>query len=95
MWIPNWAKESPTAFGSRPCQPNTKYDSQATPNLQYHVQPLSLDAFRAVVVGGAKVQPFGMPKFADLRDEDLVALQNFVRQQAEVGAKAAEKAEAK
>ena len=36
-----------------------------------------------------------MPKFADLRDEDLVALQNFVRQQAEVGAKAAEKAEAK
>ena len=26
--MPNWANESPTAFGSRPCQPKTKYDSQ-------------------------------------------------------------------
>ena len=27
-WIPTWAKESVTAWGDRPVQPNTKYDSQ-------------------------------------------------------------------
>ena len=65
------------------------------PDLRASPIPLTLAAFKAVVVGGAKVQPYGMPKFADLRDEDLLALQHFVRQQAEVSAKAAEKASAK
>jgi quinohemoprotein ethanol dehydrogenase len=64
------------------------------PDLRASPIPLSLEAFKAVVVGGAKV-PNGMPKFADLRDEDLKAIQNFLRQQAEVTTKAAEKADAK
>lgn len=62
------------------------------PDLRASPIPLSFDAFKAVVVGGAKVQPYGMPKFSDLQAEDLKALQHFIRQQAAVGTKAAAKA---
>ncbi|TDU31722.1 quinohemoprotein ethanol dehydrogenase [Panacagrimonas perspica] len=64
------------------------------PDLRASPIPLSFDAFKAVVVGGAKVQPYGMPKFSDLRDEDLNALQNFIRQRAEIGTKETDKAAA-
>ncbi|WP_420466607.1 PQQ-dependent dehydrogenase, methanol/ethanol family [Panacagrimonas sp.] len=65
------------------------------PDLRASPVPLSFDAFKAVVVGGAKVLPYGMPKFADLRDDELKSLQHYLRQQAEAGAKAAQAAAAK
>lgn len=62
------------------------------PDLRASPIPLSIDAFKAVVVDGAKVQPYGMPKFSDLQAEDLKALQHFIRQQAAVGTKTAAEA---
>ncbi|MCC2656126.1 MAG: alcohol dehydrogenase [Panacagrimonas sp.] len=43
----------------------------------------SPDALKSVVVGGLKV-PNGMPRYTDMTDADLNALQHYVRQQAAV-----------
>lgn len=51
------------------------------PDLRASRVPLSLDAFRAVVHDGALLSK-GMPKFAELTDDDLVSLQHFIRQRA-------------
>ncbi len=61
------------------------------PDLRASPIPLVFEAFKTVVVGGAKVRR-GMPKFADFSDEELKAVQHFLRQQAEVGSKSAEAA---
>ncbi|MGQ0697565.1 MAG: PQQ-dependent dehydrogenase, methanol/ethanol family [Panacagrimonas sp.] len=60
------------------------------PDLRASPIPLALEAFKAVVVGGAKI-PMGMPSYPEFQDSDLKALQHFLRRQAAASVTAAAK----
>jgi len=51
------------------------------PDLRASPVPLFLDGFREVVVDGARERR-GMPKFRELTDKDLIAIQHYLRRQA-------------
>ncbi|MGE0337206.1 MAG: PQQ-binding-like beta-propeller repeat protein, partial [Gammaproteobacteria bacterium] len=51
------------------------------PDLRASPIPLYLDGFREITVEGARVQA-GMPRFRELTDADLLALQHYIRRQA-------------
>ena len=51
------------------------------PDLRASPIPLNAAAFKAVVHDGG-LQPRGMPPFSDLSDQDLLALQNYIRDRA-------------
>ncbi|MGD9602789.1 MAG: PQQ-dependent dehydrogenase, methanol/ethanol family [Gammaproteobacteria bacterium] len=51
------------------------------PDLRASPVPLYLDGFRDVVVHGAR-RDRGMPRFRELTDDDLVAIQHYLRRQA-------------
>ncbi|MGE3391820.1 MAG: PQQ-binding-like beta-propeller repeat protein, partial [Gammaproteobacteria bacterium] len=51
------------------------------PDLRASQVPLFLDAFRDVVVKGSRHSQ-GMPRFRELTDDDLVAIQHYIRRQA-------------
>jgi len=51
------------------------------PDLRASPVPLSKDAFKAIVQGGA-LESRGMPKFEEFTDEDIVALQHYLRERA-------------
>ncbi len=63
------------------CHGFTMIAGGMAPDLRASPVPLSLDAFREIVRNGALLSK-GMPKFAELTDEDLVSLQHFIRQRA-------------
>jgi quinohemoprotein ethanol dehydrogenase len=52
------------------------------PDLRASAVPLSADAFKAIVQGGA-LEGRGMPPFAEFSDDELGALQHYIRQRAE------------
>ncbi len=56
------------------------------PDLRASSLVLSHEAFAEVVRGGAK-RPRGMPSFDSLSDEQLLALQHYIREQAELAQK--------
>jgi quinohemoprotein ethanol dehydrogenase len=56
----------------------------AAPDLRASPIPLSFDTFRAVVAGGG-LKERGMPQFDELSDDDLVALQHYIRLRADKG----------
>ncbi|MEQ8234652.1 MAG: PQQ-dependent dehydrogenase, methanol/ethanol family [Gammaproteobacteria bacterium] len=51
------------------------------PDLRASPMMLSLDALRDIVIGGSR-RPRGMPNFPEYGDEELVAIQHYVRRQA-------------
>jgi len=51
------------------------------PDLRASPVPLSHDAFKAIVQGGA-LESRGMPKFEEFTDEDITALQHYLRERA-------------
>ena len=51
------------------------------PDLRASPIPLSADAFKAIVQGGA-LTARGMPVFPELSDQDLLALRHYIRQRA-------------
>ncbi len=51
------------------------------PDLRASPLPLFLDGFREVTVKGVRVKA-GMPRFRELTDADLIALQHYIRRQA-------------
>jgi quinohemoprotein ethanol dehydrogenase len=51
------------------------------PDLRASQVPLSAEAFKAIVQGGA-LEVRGMPKFAEYTDADLEALRHFIRERA-------------
>jgi quinohemoprotein ethanol dehydrogenase len=51
------------------------------PDLRASPLPLYLDGFKEVTVAGARIQA-GMPRFRELTDADLIALQHYIRRQA-------------
>ncbi len=51
------------------------------PDLRASPIPLYLDGFKEITVKGVRVQN-GMPRFRELTDEDLTALQHYIRRQA-------------
>ncbi|MGE0861270.1 MAG: PQQ-dependent dehydrogenase, methanol/ethanol family [Gammaproteobacteria bacterium] len=53
----------------------------SAPDLRESPIPLTRDAFKAVVLGGAKV-PNGMPQFKEFKDQDLDGLLHYIRQRA-------------
>ncbi len=55
-----------------------------TPDLRASAVPLSYEAFADIVMGGARV-PRGMPRFAELGEADVTALQHYIRTQAHQG----------
>jgi len=55
------------------------------PDLRESQVPLYLEALRDVTVNGSR-HARGMPRFQELTDADLVALQHFIRRQARAGA---------
>ena len=62
------------------------------PDLRASPIPLYLDGLREVTVKGVRVNA-GMPRFRELTDADLIALQHYIRRQANRGAEAAAKAQ--
>ena len=44
---------------------------------------LSMDAIKRVVLDGSR-RSMGMPRFKDFKDNDLLAVQHFVRRQAKL-----------
>jgi len=58
------------------------------PDLRASPLPLFLDGFREVTVQGVRGKA-GMPAFHELTDSDLVALQHYIRRQANKSAQAA------
>ena len=59
----------------------------AAPDLRASATPLSLGALRSVVKDGA-LKERGMPQFDELNDDDLIALQNYIRMRADKGLEA-------
>ena len=55
--------------------------SSYAPDLRASGVPLSAEAFRDVVKNGSRLAR-GMPKYADLSDDDLESLRHFIRQRA-------------
>ena len=55
--------------------------SSYAPDLRASPIPLSTDAFRDVVKGGSRLSR-GMPRYADISDDDLESLRHFIRQRA-------------
>ena len=51
------------------------------PDLRASPVPLSHEAFKAIVQGGA-LESRGMPKFEEFTDEDITALQHYLRERA-------------
>lgn len=51
------------------------------PDLRASPIPVSMEAFKAVVIGGAKVVN-GMPRYSEYTEAELTALQHFLRTQA-------------
>ena len=51
------------------------------PGLRASPAMLSLDALREVVIGGSR-RDQGMPNFPEYGDDELVAIQHYVRRQA-------------
>ena len=51
------------------------------PDLRASSLSLAFDAFKSVVIDGARAQ-LGMPRFTELNDDDLKAVQHFLRRQA-------------
>lgn len=54
----------------------------AAPDLRASVVPLAGPAFKAIVQGGA-LESRGMPKFAELSDEELDAMRHYIRERAD------------
>lgn len=51
------------------------------PDLRASPVPLSAEAFKAIVQGGA-LEPRGMPRFDELSDQDLDAIRQYIRERA-------------
>ena len=51
------------------------------PDLRASQAPVYDEAFKQIVVGGSRVQQ-GMPRFKELTDSDLKAIQHYIRRQA-------------
>ena len=57
------------------------YSAGASPDLRASAIPIDFDAFKNVVIEGS-LAPRGMPRFTELTDADLTALQHYLRKQA-------------
>ncbi len=58
------------------------YSSGYAPELRSSIIPTEMESFRDIVKNGARVDK-GMPAFPDITDEQLKALQHYIRQRAE------------
>ena len=57
------------------------YSGGNAPDLRASIIPLELEAFKEIVQGGARVDK-GMPAFPEITDEELKALQHYIRRRA-------------
>ncbi len=70
------------------CHSSGAVSAGYAPDLRASTIMLSLDAMKDVVIDGAKVQPYGMPRFPEFKEAELLALQHFVRSKALLAAAA-------
>ena len=81
---PSLATEGGKLYGKHcvACHSSGAVSGGYAPDLRASPILLSIDAMKAVVVEGAKREPYGMPAFPELDEDDLLALQHFVRAKA-------------